>query len=241
MPWAPTEKRPVLIFHGIGTPRRELEPGEPAFWLPRDRFRHILNRIAMLGEAGPEITFDDGNASDIEIALPELLERGLRATFFLLTARLGQPGSLSRGDVKELARAGQVIGLHGHAHRDWRQLDAAGQQAEFRNARQTLADLAGAEITLAAAPFGLYDRRVTAALAAEGFEALYTSDRGLARNSRFLRPRNCIENGMTAQALDDALRGQVPPARRPRRLLGLARKRLLPVGGRHDHHHHPRL
>jgi len=226
---APEQKRTVLIFHGIGTPGRALEPGEERFWISRAAFCDILDRIAAMGADAPEITFDDGNASDAQIALPELEKRGLRAVFFLLSGRIGKAGSLSQADVRSLAEAGHTIGLHGTAHRDWRGLDAAGRQAELRDARHSLAELAGAPVTLAAAPFGLYDRGVSAALAEEGFAALYTSDRGQARNTRFLRPRNCIEAGMSEPVLTNALTGHVPLARRPRRLLGLTRKRLLPA------------
>ncbi len=35
-----------LIFHGIGTPRRDLEPGEAAFWISRDRFLDVLDLVA---------------------------------------------------------------------------------------------------------------------------------------------------------------------------------------------------
>ena len=200
------------------------------FWLTRDRFREVLDRIVALGPDAPEITFDDGNASDIEIALPELQARGLVACFFLLAGRLDQPGSLAAQDVTALAQAGQGIGLHGMDHRDWRRLDATGQRAEFHAARARLADLSGQPVTQAAAPFGLYDRGVAGTIRAAGFDALYTSDWGLAANDRFLRPRNCIDAAMDDTALDNALRGHVPPLRRPRRLLGLARKRLLPIG-----------
>lgn len=228
---APDQKRSVLIFHGIGEPRRQLEPGEEVFWVTRKRFREILDHIVAMGDEAPEITFDDGNASDADIALPELEARGLRAVFFLLSARIGTPGSLTEADVRRLAGAGHVIGLHGATHRDWRGLDAAGRQAEFRDARQRLAELSGAPVTLAAAPFGLYDRAVTETLIGEGFEALYTSDRGRTTDATFLRPRNCIEGGMDDAALAEALRGQVPAGRRARRLLGLMRKRVLPARG----------
>lgn len=226
----PAEKHSVLIFHGLGPPQRKLEPGEAPFWLGRDPFCALLDRIARMGADAPQITFDDGNASDIEIALPELAARGLSAAFFLLVGRLDHPGSLSQADVKTLAEAGQTIGLHGHAHRDWRRLDPEGRQQEFREARRRLADLSGQPITLAAAPFGLYDRQVTQALIAEGFEALYTSDWGRASGRRFLRPRNCIDATMDDRALSAALDGHVRLTRQPRRMLGLARKRLLPGG-----------
>ncbi|MDK3016776.1 polysaccharide deacetylase family protein [Pseudodonghicola flavimaris] len=221
----------VLIFHGLGSPARQLEPGEARFWLSRDRFCAILDRIAAMGPAAPLITFDDGNASDIGIALPELEARGLTAVFFLLAGRLDQPGSLRREEVTALAAAGQRIGLHGRDHRDWRQLDATGRQQEFRDARAELADLSGQAIDWAAAPFGLYDRRVAGRIATEGFGALFTSDWGQARQDGFLRPRNCIDAEMSEARLTEALNGHVALRRRPRRLIGLARKRLLPAGG----------
>ncbi len=221
----------VLIFHGIGPPGRKLEHGEAQYWLDRDQFCAILDRISAMGADAPLITFDDGNASDCEIALPELQRRDLHAVFFLLTARLDQPGSLTSQQVRDLAQAGQIIGLHGHAHRDWRRLKAQDRLQEFYLARQQLSDLAGRDVDLAAAPFGFYDRQVVVELREQGFSALYTSDWGRA-GAGFIRPRNCIDNRMSARAITDALTGHIPPTRRPRRLLGLARKRLLRMRGR---------
>lgn len=219
----------VIILHGIGTPKRALESGEEVFWLSRERFCDALDRIAAMGEAAPRITFDDGNASDIEIALPALQARGLTATFFLLTSRLDTPGSLGSSDVTALAQAGQRIGLHGADHVDWRQLDGAGRRREFQTARETLAALSGQPVDEAAAPFGFYDRQVVADLRQLGFAALYTSDRGPAQSSRFIRPRNCLEGAMDDAALHDALTGRVRPLRALRRAIGVARKRSLPV------------
>ena len=220
---------PVIILHGIGAPQRALEPGEELFWLSKDQFCRALDRIVEMGAAAPQITFDDGNASDIETALPELQARGLKAIFFLLAGRLDQPGSLAAADVTALAQAGHGVGLHGADHVDWRRLDRAGRTREFQTARDRLADLAGQPVDTAAAPFGLYDRQVVQDLRAAGFTALYTSDRGRARGSDFIRPRNCLEGTMSPAALDDALRGRVRPLRALRRAAGVARKRCLPL------------
>ncbi|MFC3118052.1 polysaccharide deacetylase family protein [Jhaorihella thermophila] len=229
MPPRETARRSVLILHGIGAPERALEPGEARFWLSREEFCHLLDRVAAMGDRRPVLTFDDGNASDAKIALPELERRGLRAMFFILTDRIDRPGSVSAGDVRALARAGMTVGLHGAAHRDWRRLDAAGREAEFRQARARLEDLTGQPVTLAAAPFGLYDRRVASWLKREGFEALYTSDRGLASDADFLRCRNCVERDMTATDVERCLRGSPSPLRRLRGWAGRARRRLFPL------------
>src|SRR5207249_4098380 len=34
-----------ICFHGVGTPRRELEPGEDVYWISEDAFRRILDEI----------------------------------------------------------------------------------------------------------------------------------------------------------------------------------------------------
>jgi peptidoglycan/xylan/chitin deacetylase (PgdA/CDA1 family) len=223
------DARASLIFHGIGEPRRPLEQGEAVYWLSRSAFCSLLDQIHEMGPEAPEITFDDGNASDIEIALPELQKRGLRAVFFLLTSRLDQQGSLTCDDVRCLAENGQTIGLHGHAHRDWRKLDASARNQEYRQARSILSDLAKTDVGMAAAPFGYYDRNVVNTLKTCGFEALYTSDWGRASSRRFIRPRNCIDSTMTTDQTTAALNGTIALIRRPRRLVGLARKRFWPL------------
>jgi len=71
------------------------------------------------------IFFDDSNRSDVDIALPALLERGMRATFFVLAGRLDDPAHLDDSDLRRLVAAGMGIGSHGMRHRDWRRLDDA--------------------------------------------------------------------------------------------------------------------
>ena len=74
-----------ICFHGIGTPERTLEPGEDRYWVAIDEFLAMLDAIA--AAPGVRISFDDGNASDIEIALGGLRERDLSASFFVLAGR----------------------------------------------------------------------------------------------------------------------------------------------------------
>ena len=89
-----------LCFHGIGAPRRVLEPDEERFWVKESQFDEMLDTVA--DDPAVRISFDDANASDIATALPHLSRRGLSATFFVIAGRIGRPGSLSRGDLQEL-------------------------------------------------------------------------------------------------------------------------------------------
>jgi peptidoglycan/xylan/chitin deacetylase (PgdA/CDA1 family) len=188
----------VLNFHGIGTPHRGVGPAEQAVWMSRQHFVGVLDHIAALREAQEipiAITFDDGNASDVTFALPELCKRGLAATFFVCAGRLDTPEYLSPLGLRDLLRSGMRVGSHGMHHRDWRKLDEAGLADEVSAARMQLEDACGQPVSEAAIPFGSYDRRVLDKLRAAGFACAYTSDGGFARRGAWLRPRNTLGAG----------------------------------------------
>ena len=107
-----------LCFHGIGIPERELEPGEDRYWVTVERFEELMALVA--GERSIRLTFDDGNASDLAVALPVLSRYGLRAQFFVVAGRLGQRGSLPAEGLRTLVEAGMSIGSHGMQHRSCR-------------------------------------------------------------------------------------------------------------------------
>jgi peptidoglycan/xylan/chitin deacetylase (PgdA/CDA1 family) len=188
-----------VSFHGIGTPRRELEPGEDAYWVDADRYLRLLDEIATWPSA--RISFDDGNASDVQIGLPALLERGLSAQFFPIAGRLGSPGSLAVDDVRELASRGMTIGTHGMRHRPWRRMDPATRNMELVEARQRIEEAAGVAIVEAACPLGRYDRRLLADLRRLGYRRVYTSDRQAARPDDWLQPRFSIHQEDTPESL----------------------------------------
>jgi len=185
----------VLNFHGIGTPHRGLAVDELPVWMSQHDFGCWLDQIPILSAAHSipiEITFDDGNASDATIALPELCKRNLKATFFVCAGRLGMPEYLDRAGLRRLLDGGMRIGSHGMHHRNWRTLDDEALAEEISTARKTLEDACGRAVNAAAVPFGSYNRRVLARLKAEGFVHVYTSDRGLARRQAWLKPRNTL-------------------------------------------------
>jgi peptidoglycan/xylan/chitin deacetylase (PgdA/CDA1 family) len=189
-----------LTFHGIGDPGRSLDPGEQGYWIDRDRFLSVLDRVADRDDVA--ITFDDGNASDIEHALPALRERGLTATFFVVAGRLGTRRFVDEDGVRELAAAGMEIGSHGMQHRPWRGLDEPTLQEELVDAKGILERVLGRPVALAACPFGAYDRRALRTLREAGYRHVYTSDRGTARPDRWLQPRNSVVPGDDGSLLD---------------------------------------
>ncbi len=188
-----------VCFHGVGEPQRELEPGEAIYWVDTDRFLRILDEVAQWPAA--RLSFDDSNASDIEIALPALLERQLRADFFIIAGRLGTPGSLAESDVLELDRHGMGIGSHGMHHISWRGMDSATSEAELGAARDRLAALVGKPVDTAACPRGQYDRSALQALRRHGYSRVFTSDRRPARESQWLQPRYSVRSHDTVESM----------------------------------------
>lgn len=216
-----------IIFHGIGSPDRPLEPGEASYWLSQAAFLAVLDRMAAVSDPGRiRISFDDGNASDHDIALPALLARGLRADFFVLSGRIGQPGSLSATQIRALRDAGMGVGSHGVAHVKWPDLADADLSRELGGSKRAIEAILGQTVDMAGIPFGAWNGRVLRALQAAGYRAAYSSDRGPMDPAAFLRPRTSITAAMGPAAIDAALTGRLAPLARLRRGLAMARRRL---------------
>jgi peptidoglycan/xylan/chitin deacetylase (PgdA/CDA1 family) len=183
-------RRCILNFHGLGNPQRPLAPGEQVYWLEPDYFDHVLGLVQKRPDVS--ITFDDANSSDFAIALPLLQRRGMQATFFIVSGRLGTPGFLSAEQLRGMAEAGMAIGSHGAGHRRWAGLDRSDLEDELRHSRKFLEDLTGAAVDEAACPFGSYDRKVLRFAEECAYRRIYTSDEGWCRDGDWIQARNTI-------------------------------------------------
>lgn len=217
-----------LIFHGIGTPRREVEQGEGPYWISREQFVAVLDQVVMMPDPqGIRITFDDGNMSDLDIGLPLLLERGLTAEFFVLTGRIGKPGSLGAADILALQAAGMGIGSHGVNHQDWSSLDPMSLGTELEASRTILEKICARPVKSAAIPFGRYNAAVLRALTKAGYERVFSSDGGWMNPAATLLPRTSIRCTTSAAAVEDILHGRMGLGRRLRRAAAMWVKRLI--------------
>lgn len=213
-----------LTVHGVGATSRDLDPGEDETWLAVEQLDAALD--AMKERPDVRITFDDGNSSDVEIALPRLLSRGLTGEFFVLAGRLGEPGRLSKEQVRELVDAGMTVGSHGWAHRDWRRIDQQQAVEEITQANQVLGELTGREVSTVAIPFGSYDRHVLRRLRRAGVSRAYTSDGGIAIDGAWLQPRTSLRHDMDDRWMQQVLDGNPPVLRRVRWLAARTVKRM---------------
>lgn len=212
-----------VCFHGVGTLHHEREPGESAYWITEGRLHEILDWV--VGIPRVTLSFDDGNRSDLEAVLPALVERGLKATFFPVVGRLGDPWSLSGRGVEELLSSGMDVGTHGLNHVPWTGLRGSAAREEILRPRHVLEDLLGRGVDRTAAPLGRYDRRSLALLRADGCTEVNVSDQRPAGPGAWVQPRFSVRADDTVSSLRSRMLGSLAPARRARNCVVSAVKR----------------
>jgi peptidoglycan/xylan/chitin deacetylase (PgdA/CDA1 family) len=206
-----------VLFHGVGDPGPDAEAEDDAYFVSRNLLLAVLDELR--DDPLSEVSFDDGYDSDVSVALPALLERGMSARFFPLAGRLGQPGRVDAGALRALIQAGMDVGSHGMRHRSWRAMSRSERQEELIEARQVLSAAAGVDIATAACPFGAYDRSALSALREQGYRTVYTSDRRRARAGAWLQPRYSVRRDDTVQTVRDRILAAPSVPRRARGVL----------------------
>ncbi len=207
-------RRVVLNFHGIGEPPRDVPDDERPYWCPAGLWLQFADALADVhrdGRVDLVITFDDGNRSDVDRALPALTERGLRATFFPCAGRLGAARYLDADGLARLRAAGMGIGSHGWAHVDLRRADDATLERESRGSRARLEEASGGTVDEFAIPFGSYDRRVLRSLA--HYRTLFSSDGGPVTRGRLV-PRSSYVRGWEPDDIERLALAPFPAGKR---------------------------
>jgi peptidoglycan/xylan/chitin deacetylase (PgdA/CDA1 family) len=115
------------------------------------------------------LTFDDGNGTQYTI-FPELLEHGMRATFYVNTGLVdrGDTSVMTWDELRRLSLAGNDIGGHTRDHPHLTQLAPADQRAEVCGDRDRLV-AQGFDPVSFAYPFGEYDAATEALVRSCGY------------------------------------------------------------------------
>ncbi len=104
------------------------------------------------------ITFDDGWISDYEVVLPCLLEKNMKATFFITVNEIGNRGFVKADHLREMARNGMEIASHGMNHRYLLAMSRAEARREIHESKVRLEQLLGNEVICFASVGGHYRR-----------------------------------------------------------------------------------
>ena len=155
------------------------------------------------------ITFDDGYADNLQLALPILLKFGFQATCYFVSRRLGLHNTwdaerggahkalMSIEQLQQWQAAGMEVGSHTATHIRLDQLDRVLAPEEIDGSRAQLKQITGSEIAGFCYPFGRYDERTLAQVRAAGYRSAATTRPGAASRSSdpFQLPRIFVGNG----------------------------------------------
>lgn len=120
------------------------------------------------------LTFDDGNKSDVDIALPLLKKYGVKAIFFIVTDFIGKDGYITIDDIKTLHRSGMTIGSHSKSHNDLTLCSIEQVRHELEASKAYLEKLLKVKIDHFSIPYGEYDNKVLLE-AKRVYDNVYTS------------------------------------------------------------------
>lgn len=242
----------VLMYHGIHADRDSRGRFDPRYSVHPERFIEQLaylrdrNRVGWLPVAGEPlvapprghddevvlITFDDGDASLAETALPALAGFGLGAVFFVTCGLVGQHGMIRRSALRRLVDAGMVIGSHAVSHRFLNTLSSTGLESELAHSREFLEQATGREVRLLSLPGGRGGARELKAAARAGYRSVFGSVPGNNRSTPAggLIQRVAITRDVTLEQFRQIVRWRGPATWRirarhaalrwPKRLIG---------------------
>jgi peptidoglycan/xylan/chitin deacetylase (PgdA/CDA1 family) len=174
------------------------------------------------------LTFDDGYDSDYRYAFPLLVEAGLKATFFVNTGVVGQPGYISWAEMRQMQQAGMSFGSHGHNHIVHSRLSPAADSEQLRISRDLLEQNLGQTVDCFSAPYGLLDRNLIRAAGQCGFRTVCSSHNWLAQPGQRIIGRLAIYNDTRFSQFQSLIAGaMLPLLRRSAREIALAVPRRI--------------
>jgi peptidoglycan/xylan/chitin deacetylase (PgdA/CDA1 family) len=197
---------PCLLYHQLQPSDRPTDEIDPVYVCYADRFQEQMDYLKAAGyttltiddlmaarddprrlpEKPVMITFDDGFASNYDLAFPVLRRNRQRATIFMTPdrsshnfrnfAHLDRP--LDDAQLAELSASGVDIQSHGLTHRFLTELSDADLRRELEAPRTILQEVTGRPVRYLAIPGGAYDGRVRHAARDAGYAAVFCMRKG---------------------------------------------------------------
>ena len=195
--WRRLTRGPVfLMYHAVGSAERASR-----YILPERRFRRQLAWLRLRGRPvisldeyvacrnegrlpparAVVITFDDGYADTAELAAPLLTARGLHATVFLVSGRMGGTNDwgtasattgrplMSWEQARELVGRGLAVGAHTQSHPLLSELNQRQAEREMAASRAAVEEAVGVSVRHFAYPYGERSPDVEATVLELGF------------------------------------------------------------------------
>lgn len=198
----------MLMYHAVSPPgRKHAWPWSIGL---RDFVAHLdflagegwttmtQDELILQGVSAPPrtvvITFDDGYADNLA-ACEQLVRRGMRATWFIVSGSVGRAPAwpdegrpagrlLGADDLRAFQSAGMEIGSHTVNHVRLTEVDDARIEDEMRRSKAELEDLLGATVASLAYPYGAFDARCIDAARRAGYRSACTTRTGWALHDK---------------------------------------------------------
>ena len=155
----------------------------------------LLTASEVIRSAHPRmaaLTFDDGYADNLEIALPLLTSLGVRGTIYVVSGEIGGARPrwtvagqehvdrlLTHTELLAVQKAGWEIGSHGQSHVRLSKLSEPAQRRELHDSKAQLEDLLGRPVASFAYPCGDYSAVTLRLVEEAGYtHAFATAKRG---------------------------------------------------------------
>jgi len=164
----------VLAYHEV------MPESNYAYCVTSEAFSEQLRLLESLRKTkslNAQITFDDGEQSQLHNALPLLAEYGFKATYFVTPGLIGTAAKfLGWDDLRTLRAAGHSVQSHGWSHKFLTFCSEVELAHELRASKQSLEGNLGTSVEEISVPGGRWNRRVLQACAAVGYKRVYISD-----------------------------------------------------------------
>jgi len=188
---------PVLVYHRVGytadnftvTPERftaDLQTLQQYGYcaISLEQFQSFIdNRNVELPDKPVLITFDDGYLDNYQNAYPILKQRGMVATFFVITDKLWTEDRLNPEQIVEMAQNGMSFGSHTVSHRRLGDLTSTEINDELVMSKGVLESILGRTVTGIAYPQGSYNDNVITIAQDLGYVTGFTVREGICSNN----------------------------------------------------------
>ena len=141
------------------------------------------------------LTFDDGYQDFYTNAYPILKEYDLKATVFMITSKIGQPGYLTSAQIQELDQSGLVtIGSHTVNHFSLKNQTKQKESYELEQSKLVLEKKVGHKVVFFAYPNGIFDQQSEQLVEQIGYKAAVSTVDGATHSyaNRFILTRKRI-------------------------------------------------
>lgn len=188
----PCKRIPILMYHHVADKNGSLYVRPETFTKQMDylvqngyttvTLPEIVAHLAAGQSLPPKtivVTFDDGYSDNYSDAYPVLIQRNLKATFFIITQLVGGGDYLTWGQIREMSGNSLItFGDHTLSHRVLPKLSKEEVKNEILSAKNILESNLGIKINVFAYPYGNTDKEIEKVLQEGGFIAAVTNKSG---------------------------------------------------------------